>query len=252
MSVTYLNPRRQPPAYSQHTMPKLMAQRINLLAKMRRKPIQDDANDETQLGCRFEGPLQELQNLFESVRTLLPSLHQSFIRRVKLRHRPYPPLLASISHHKNGCPTHSSLLCFGKTMIFVVLPAPQILPNHHCMIHPTAVDKDVHVFFSFRAYHCIRIRRLPLGSTQSNLMRSALLIQRGLIQPQHRNRTMSQRVNASSTGIHSQPQLCRNVHKVRSATLANAALCDSSQRTKTRGVCLGGGRAHAGDHTLLE
>ena len=78
MSVTYLNPRRQPPAYSQHTMPKFMAQRINLLAKMRRKPIQDDANAETQLGCRFEGPSKELQNLFESVRTLLRSLHQSF------------------------------------------------------------------------------------------------------------------------------------------------------------------------------
>ena len=79
MSVTYLNPRRQPPADSQHTMPKLMAQRINLLAKMRRKPIQDDANEETQLGCRFKGPSKELQNLFESVRTLLPILHQSFI-----------------------------------------------------------------------------------------------------------------------------------------------------------------------------
>ena len=79
MSVPYLNPRRQPPAYAQHTVPKLMAQRINLLAKMRRKPIQDDANAETQLGCRFEGPIQELKNLFESVRTLLRSLHQSFI-----------------------------------------------------------------------------------------------------------------------------------------------------------------------------
>ena len=77
MSVTYLNPRRQPPAYSQHTVPKLMAQRINLLAKMRRKPIQDDANAATQLECRFEAPCQELKNLFESVRTLLRSLHQS-------------------------------------------------------------------------------------------------------------------------------------------------------------------------------
>ena len=56
-----------------------MAQRINLLAKMRRKPIQDDANVETQLGCRFEGPSKEFQNLFESVRTLLRSLHQSSI-----------------------------------------------------------------------------------------------------------------------------------------------------------------------------
>ena len=72
MSVPHLYPRRQPPAYSQHTVPKLMAQRINLLAKMRRKPIQDDADVETQLRCRFEGPLQELENLFESVGTLLP------------------------------------------------------------------------------------------------------------------------------------------------------------------------------------
>ena len=72
MSVAYLNPRCQSPANSQHTMPKLMAQLINILAKMRRKPIQDDANMETQLRCRFEGPLQELENLFESVGTLLP------------------------------------------------------------------------------------------------------------------------------------------------------------------------------------
>ena len=79
MGVAYLHPRRQPPAYAQHTVLKLMAQRINLLAKMRRKPIQDDANMETQLRCRFEGPLQELENLFESVRTLLRPLHQSII-----------------------------------------------------------------------------------------------------------------------------------------------------------------------------
>ena len=79
MSVPYLNPRRQPPAYAQHTVPKLMAQRINLLAKMRRKPIQDDANMETQHRCMFEGPLQELETLFESVRTLLRPLHQSII-----------------------------------------------------------------------------------------------------------------------------------------------------------------------------
>ena len=79
MSVPYLNPRRQPPAYAQHTVLKLMAQRINLLAKMRRKPIQDDANMETQHRCMFEGPLQELENLFESVGTLLRPLNQSIL-----------------------------------------------------------------------------------------------------------------------------------------------------------------------------